>query len=199
MPRCDIQRSALLVFPLIAGGLVFLSGCPGETPKPNVSTNASSGHEHKEGHGDDDHDHDGDHHHHHAEKGPHGGALVAIGHDDAHVEIVLDADSGALKAYILDGEAEKPVAIKQEHLQLAVTLGKKTADDDKSALPEDALIVTLTAVSPDDGKATEFEGQRDELKGAEKFDAVLTAIKVGDKPFNNVNFNYPEGNEDHHH
>jgi hypothetical protein len=196
MPSRDLRHAALLVFPLVAGSLFFLSGCPGETPAPKVTTSASSA-SHKDG--DEDHDHD--HHHHHAEKGPHGGALVAIGQDDAHVEIVLDADSGTLKAYILDGEAEKPVAIKQENLQLAVTLGKKEGDgDDNSALPDDVIPVTLAAVSPaDDGKATEFEGQKDELKGAEKFDAVLTAIKVGDKPFKNVNFNYPEGNEDHHH
>jgi hypothetical protein len=199
MPSRDIRHAAIFVVPLVAGGLVFLSGCPGETPKPNVTTNTSS--TNKDAHDDDDHDHDHDHHHHHAEKGPHGGALVAIGQDDAHVEIVLDADTGALKAYVLDGEAEKPVAIKQESLELVVTLGKKEgADDDKSGLPDDVVNVTLAAVSPDDdGKATEYEGQQDELKGTEKFDAVLTAIKIGDKPFNNVNFKYPEGNEDHHH
>jgi len=194
MPRREIRHAATLVLPFVAGGLFFLTGCPGETPAPKVTTTTSAAH--KDG---DDHDHD--HHHHHAEKGPHNGALVAIGHDDAHVEFVLDADSGTLKAYVLDGEAEKPVAIKQDNLQLAVTLSKKEEEgDEKDALPDDVTILMLSAVAPDDdGKATEFEGQADALKGVEKFAANLTTVTVGDKPFKNVTFTYPEGNEDHHH
>ena len=197
MPRRAIRNARIVVLPFVAGGLFFLTGCSGETPGPAKPSGTPSA-AHKD-HGDDDHDHD--HHHHHAEKGPHSGALVAIGQDDAHLEFVLDADSGTLKAYILDGEAEKPIAIKQANLQLAVTLDKKEGDaEDKSALPDDVVIVMLSAVSPDDdGKASEFEGQSDELKGAEKFAANLSAVNVGDKPFKNVTFKYPEGNEDHHH
>jgi len=199
MPSRNFLHAAIL-FPFVAVGLFFLGGCPGETPAPKKPTTGSTGH--KEGDEDHDHDHDHGHHHHHAEKGPHNGALVAIGQDDAHLEFVLDADSGTLKAYVLDGEAEKPIAIKQANLQLAVTLSKKDGDgEDKSALPDDAVIVMLSAVEPDgDGKATEFEGQADALKGADKFAANLTSVTVGDKPFKNVTFKYPEGNEeDHHH
>src|SRR5262245_60040509 len=192
----EVRLAAQLLLPLVAGGLLLLTGCPGETPQAKKSGKTAShgAHDH-----DDDHDHDHEHHHHHAEKGPHDGALVAIGAEDAHLEFVLDADSGTLKAYVLDGDADEAVAIKQASLQLAVTL-TKGADDDKGGLPEDAVIVMLSAVSPaDDGTASEFEGQSDSLKGAEKFAANLTAVTVGGKSFKNVTFKYPDGNEDHHH
>src|SRR5262245_1267113 len=128
MPGREMRHAAIVVFPLVAGGLFILGGCPGETPAPTKTTTTSAaGHQHQDG--DEDHDHDHDHHHHHAEKGPHGGALVAIGEDDAHLEIVLDADTGTLKAYVLDGEAANPVAIKQENVQLAVTLSKEGDGD----------------------------------------------------------------------
>lgn len=205
MRRYDFRQAAILVIPFVAGGLFFLTGCSEETPAPkNSGTKTSAAHNEGGGHDhDDDHDHDHDHghHHHHADKGPHQGALVAIGQDDAHLEFVLDADSGTLKAYVLDGEAEKPVAIKQTNLQLAVTFKKAGEGEDKNDLPDDVVLVMLSAVSPaDDGTATEFEGQSDELKGAEKFAANLTSVTIGDKPFKNVAFKYPEGNEeDHHH
>jgi hypothetical protein len=184
--------------PLVAGGLFFLTGCPGETPqaKKSATTAAAHGADH-----DHDHDHGHDHgHHDHAEKGPHGGALAAVGEEDAHLEFVLDADSGTLKAYVLDGDADEAVAIKQASLQLAVTL-RKGDDEEKSGLSEDAVIMMLSAVSSaDDGTASEFEGQSYALKGAEKFAAVVTNVTVAGKSFKNVAFKYPEGNEeDHHH
>jgi hypothetical protein len=198
MSSREIRLSANILNCLVAGGLFFLTGCPGETPPAKKAGTAPST-AHTEGDADDDHDHA--HHHHHAEKGPHGGALVAIGEDDAHLEFVLDADSGKLTAYVLDGAAEKPVAIKQANLQLALSLEPADEGDEKKAgLPDSTVLLMLAAVSPaSDGTAIEFEGQSDELKGAEKFEAALTSINVGGKSFKGVNFKYPEGNEEEHH
>ena len=189
----EVGLAAQLCVLLVAGGLLFLTGCPDETPQARKPATTAV-------HADDDHDHDHDHHHHHAEKGPHDGALVAIGEDDAHLEFVLDADTGTLKAYVLDGEAEKAITIKQSKLQVAFTAAKDDDGDDKGGLPEDATIVMLSAVNATaDGLASEFEGQADGLKGAEKFSANLTAVTVGGKQFKNIAFKYPEGNEDDHH
>jgi hypothetical protein len=187
----NARHAARFLVPLVGGGLLFLTGCPGETPqakKPATTTAVHSDH--------DDHGH----HHHHAEKGPHDGALVAIGEDDAHLEFVLNADTGKLTAYVLDGEAEKPVRIKQANLQVVLTL-TRTGDsgDGKDELPDETPMLTMEAVSPADGMASEFAGQSDQLKGAEKFSAVLTSVNVGDKSFKNVDFKYPEGNEEEHH
>lgn len=214
MPRSEVRIGSYFLVPLVAGGLLFLTGCPGETPQ-NAKTGTALSTTKVKPDGDDDHDHDHDHahHHHHAEKGPHGGALVAIGQDDAHLEIVLDAETGTLTAYVLDGEAEKAIAIKQKNLQLAITLehdhdgkghdkkGPDGEDEKKDELPESVFPLMLAAVSPGaDGAASEFSGQSDELKGAHEFEAALTSVTVGDKPFKDVKFKYPEGNEhDHHH
>jgi hypothetical protein len=210
MHNSEIRPAANFLVPLVAGGLLFLTGCPGETPQPGKSgTAASKAQATPEG----DHDHG---HHHHAEKGPHGGALVAIGQDDAHLEIVLDSETGTLTAYVLDGQAEKAVAIKQKNLQLAVTLEHDEhghdakeheakehdgEDEKKDELPDATFPLMLAAVSPgEDGAASEFSGQSDELKGAHEFEAALTSITIGKTPFQGVTFKYPEGNEhDHHH
>jgi|SRR5579863_5012249 len=217
MSRPEVRIAVRFLLPLVAGGLLFLTGCPGETPTATkTGTTASTAKDKPDG--KDDHDHDHGHHHHHAEKGPHGGALVAIGHDDAHLEIVLDAESGKLTAYVLDGEAEKVISIKQKNLQLAITLehdhdghdahekdedDKKTDGDEKKKdeLPESTAVLMLAAVSPAaDGSASEFAGQSDELKGVKEFEAALSSITVGDEHFQGVLFKYPEGNEhDHHH
>jgi len=200
MPSPESRRMARPLMPLIAGGLLFLTGCPGETPKGNTSGGSQATVEKHDGKEDDHEDDHDDHHHHHAEKGPHGGALVAIGHDDAHLEFVLDADTGALTAYVLDGEAEKPISIKQANLQLAFAVRHADDEEDEHELPEMLEVLTLAAVSPDsDGKASQFSGQADELKGAEKFTAALTSVTVGEKRFEKVAFSYPEGNEDDHH
>jgi hypothetical protein len=191
-----VRHAARVYVPFVAGGLFFLTGCPGETPQPKKPVTTATSH------ADHDEDHDHDHHHHHAEKGPHGGALVAIGEDDAHLEFVLDADTGTLTAYVLDGAAEKPVRIKQGNLQLAFNLLPPDDEDGtKSDLPDSVSVIMLEAVSPaGDGTATEFAVQSDELKGAEKFEATLTTITIAGKPFKGILFKYPEGNEeDHHH
>jgi len=211
MPRPEVRTAASFVVPLVAGGLLCLTGCPGETPQPDKTGKAAQTDQAKPG---GDHDHG---HHHHAEKGPHGGALVAIGQDDAHLEIVLDAEAGTLTAYVLDGHAEKPFPIKQKNLQLAITLehdhdehahdehghdadDEKKGDDEKRDESEPFPLM-LAAVSPgEDGKAAEFSGQSDELKGAHEFEAALTSITIGDSQFKGVPFKFPEGNEhDHQH
>src|SRR5438045_6213064 len=131
-----VRPAARVYVPFVAGGLFFLTGCPGETPQPKKPVTTATGH------ADHDEDHDHDHHHHHADKGPHGGALVAIGEDDAHLEFVLDADTGKLTAYVLDGAAEKPVAIKQAKLQLAFSLLPPDEEDgSKSKLPDSVSLM----------------------------------------------------------
>jgi hypothetical protein len=206
MLRPEARIAANFLVPLVACGLLFLTGCPGETPQAGKSETKSAK---PLPAADQDHNHE--HHHHHAEQGPHGGTLVAIGQDDAHLELVLNAETGTLTAYVLDGQAEKAVPIKQKNLQLAITLehdhdgeheqNSDGQDEHKDDLPETLVTLMLSAASPgEDGTASEFSGQADELKGAREFEAALTSITIGKTPFTGVTFKYPEGNEhDHHH
>lgn len=201
-------RIHLISLPLVAAGVLLTAGCDSAAPPPKKPTPVvKSGEDH-----DHDHDHDDDHghhHHHHAEKGPHGGALVAIGDDAAHLEVVLDAQTGKVTAYVLDGEAEKPVSIKAASLELTFALEADDHDheegDDtkKDGLGEELVTgsVVLAAVEPDEaGLAAEFSGIAEALKGAAEFDASVKSITIAGKEFKEVKFEYPEGNEhDHHH
>lgn len=187
---------------LAAAAVWTLNGCNGSQPpakpvdKPAQTVDAA----HKDDH--DDHDH-GHHHHHHAEKGPHDGTLVALGEEAAHVEFVLDKETGKLTAYILDAEAKEAVAIKQEQIVLAFTVTEEHEGEEKDAKKGDVPeleSLTLSAVSPNDGEASEFAGESEKLKGAEHFDAVIESITIKDKEFKAAEFKFPEGNEhDHHH
>src|SRR5438132_6714626 len=148
MCKRELRRGAVLVVPLIAAGLLILTGCPEETPKatkPHAKSQTAAQH----GEGDEDQGDASDHGHHHAEKGPHGGALVAIGQDDAHLEIMLDGQTGKLTAYVLDGEAEKAISIKQANFQLALSPRSAGEEqDDQEELPESTILLMLAAVSP---------------------------------------------------
>jgi hypothetical protein len=173
-----------------------LSGCDSSAPAPVALGAGSAGHDPDVGVGaGHDHDHDKGGHHHHAEHGPHKGTLVVLNSHKNHLELVLDAETGKLTGYVLCEEAKDAVAIKQGEIVLGVALPGKDKDD----LPE-PFEVKLAAVQPSEtGEASEFAGESERLKGVKEFDAVLTSIKIGEKEEREVKFNFPKGNEDHHH
>lgn len=181
----------LLLWCACAAWAIVPAGCDGAAGTgpampAGTGTQAGSGH-------DDDH-----HHHAHGEKGPHGGALVALGGHSAHLEIVLDAASGKVTAYVLDGDAANPMTIQMEKLEFTFTKEHAHEGDEKKkpadALPEAAML-TLLAVDAAEGATSQFAGESADLKGADEFDAVLLAITVNGKEFKDVNFEYPKGNE----
>lgn len=172
-------RSVGLLAPLVT--VVALAGCG--SPKPSTPEK-KTGDAH-------DHDHDHDHGHTHEHKAPHNGALVVLGDEFAHVEIVLDPADGKLTAYVLDGEAEKSVRVKQAELEL------------KIALPGEPLTLALKAVASSltgetVGDTSEFSAQSDKLKDVKSFDAEVVAITARGQAFNAVKFNFPKGNEEKH-
>ena len=173
----------VLSLPLACG----LTGCGGSSPSPPAGPTkpTTAGHdEHKPGH-------------HHAEHGPHHGTLVVVAGHAHHLELVLDAETGKLTGYVLDEDAKDAVAIQQSELALGIALPSESKD--KTDLP-DLLEVKLSAVNPNDAGATsEFSGQSDQLKGLKEFDAVLLSIKIEGQEFKEIKFNFPKGNEDHHH
>ncbi len=76
-------------------------------------------HDHDHEHGDHDHDHD------HGEGGhvhtaPHGGELLILAEETAHLELVLDRDTGTLDVYSLGAHADTPVRLEQPTLRLAL-------------------------------------------------------------------------------
>jgi hypothetical protein len=122
----------------------------------------------------------------HKHSAPHGGALVEMGEEFAHLEIVLDAVTGTMIAYALDGEAEKPVRVKQSEIEIAV---RNSAITIKLSGVSNALTGETT------GDTSEFCGRSDRLKSATDFDGVIKTISIKGKQFKDVAFNFPNGAE----
>ena len=108
----------------------------------------------------------------HTHQAPHGGTLVELGQEFAHVELVFESTTGKVTAYVLDGEVEKPIRLEQKELVLK---GKVTLQ---------AVGSPLTGEKP--GDTSQFEGQSDGLKGATELDAALVRIVVKGREFNDV-------------
>lgn len=158
--------------PIILAALLTalaLTGCGGDHD-----------HDHK-------HDHDHDHGHHHA--APHGGTLVVVGQEAAHLEFVLEADTGKLTAYVLGAHAEKGIRIEQPAISLEVAL----PDGKKGMAILEAQAVELTGEKP--GDTSVFAGTLPLLKGASKFEATLVKVTIKGVTFDQVKFPFPEGNE----
>ncbi len=75
---------------LLVACSVLVAGCNPDPPKP-VGEKPSE--------------------HEHAEKGPHGGALIELGDETYHVELVHDDRAGEVTFYVLDSTAKKAVPI----------------------------------------------------------------------------------------
>ena len=111
----------------------------------------------------------------HAHQAPHGGTLVELGQEFAHVEVVFESATGKVTAYVLDGEVEKPIRLEQKELLLKGKTRSVTLQ---------AVGSPLTGEKP--GDTSQFEGQSDGLKGATELDAALVRIVVKGREFNDV-------------
>jgi len=155
---------------LLAALGAWTAGCgkeePAGAPGPAVA-GAPSGHEHA---------------------APHGGTLIELGEEFAHVELVLDRATGEVTAYVLDGEAEKPVPVAQPSLAFSGRAGGQAFTFELAAVARRLTGETV-------GNTSEFRGRSKELRGADRFEASLTAITVKGRAFSPVAFRFPEGND----
>ena len=121
----------------------------------------------------------------HVHQAPHGGTLVEIGEEFAHVELVLES-TGKVTAYVLDGEVEKPIRLEQKEIVLRIKGGDVALQ---------AVGSPLTGENP--GDTSQFEGQSEALKGAKGFDAEIVRIVVKGKESTNVSLRLqPRGKQD---
>lgn len=132
----------------------------------------------------------GAHHHHTA---PHGGTLVVLGEEFAHVEFVLEEKSGKLTGYVLDSEAEKSVRLSQKTIELKIN---RLKSGHPITLQLKAAANVLTGET--EGDTSQYEGQTDALKGVTDFHAQIASIAVKGQRFTDVGFEFPEGNESGH-
>jgi hypothetical protein len=111
-------------------------------------------------------------HHHDA---PHGGILVELGEHFANLELILDATTGTVTGYVLDGHADQAIRIEQKE----IVLRGRTADVTLQAVGS-----PLTGEKP--GDSSQFEGRSEALKGTKEFDGTIVRIVVKGRELTNV-------------
>jgi len=119
---------------------------------------------------------------------PHHGTPVVLGKEEYHVELVLDGASGKLQAYILDGEMENFVRIRQPSFEMIARLSVGEEPLTFKAVPNNATGETV-------GDTSLFDAQTDWLKTATNFDAAITELNVRGTVYRNVSFSFPKGND----
>lgn len=120
---------------------------------------------------------------------PHGGTLVELGEEFAHVELVLDQASGTLTAYTLDGEAEQAVRLTQGSMELNLV----PPNGPPTNVTLNGVANSLTGET--DGETSQFRAVVPALNGAAQFEGVLKAITIRGRQFRDVSFHYPS--DDH--
>lgn len=137
------------------------------------------------GHQGHSHGHHGHHH-----EAPHGGTLVVLGNEFAHIEMLLNQTNGALKIYFFDSHVQGSVRVKAKDVSMTLDTGKE-----KIPLTLNAQANELTGETV--GNSSEFLVQSDKLKGLSHFAVTMGAFTVKGVSFKNIKFKFPEGNEDH--
>ena len=162
MKICHLAVRAFIVFALLA----FTTSC-GRKPANAGTSAAPPAHEHKS---------------------PHGGTAVVLGEETYHIELVLDASTGTLQAFVLDGEMETFIRTAASDLVIETTINGKPETLELKATANSATgeVVGDTAL---------FETRADWLKTTREFDGTLKTITIRGTTFTDVKFNFPKGNE----
>lgn len=131
-----MKRTTLWAAPTALTALTF-AGCQGGGGDYKAATPADVEHAaeveaHEEEHG-------------HVHAAPHGGHLVELGDHQYNLEVLYPDGDGNLSLYVLDAHAENPVMVAASDIEFEVD----GADGNETELE-------LTAVEPQDGKASQF-------------------------------------------
>jgi hypothetical protein len=125
------------------------------------------------------------HHHHHTS--PRGGTLVQVGAHKFNLDLVLDADTGRLKGYVVGPHAKGladvvPVAMPSFEMIATIAGEKKTVVFNPVAIP---------ATGEQPGNTSLFETQADWLKGTPEFEGVFPKLDIGGSTFADTVFHFP--------
>ena len=159
-------HAPISIFALIAS-LVLFAGCG--RPQPAAETPAAVPHAHEH-------------------KAPHDGTPVVLGDEVYHLELVRDAVTGTLQAYVLDGEMENFIRVTAPDLTIATQINGAPQALVLRAIASGATGETI-------GNTALFEGQADWLKTTPEFDGTLKTFTIRGTTFTDVKFNFPKGND----
>lgn len=158
----------------------------------NFDKDHSHDHHNHEHHDHDHHDHEHkpstENHHGHHHEAPHGGTLVVLGNEFAHLEFVLDSQTGLLQVYALDGMAIMATRLQQPDLNLHIKTDKT---DFQLTLAAQSNPLTGEKV----GDSSLYSIISQDLKGLSKFQVKIEHIVIKGIAFKEITFDFPEGNE----
>ncbi|HTB23632.1 MAG TPA: hypothetical protein VK914_13125 [bacterium] len=124
---------------------------------------------------------------------PHHGSLQVFGEDAAHLELVLDAKTGRLTAYALDGEAEEYIRLAQPSIRIRVLKSDPAGKPFSLTLRAVANVLTGEKV----GDSAEFETVSPHLRGLKSFEGRFGPVSIRGLRFGSNLLDYPLGNEEH--
>ncbi|MEM7165793.1 MAG: hypothetical protein AAF581_10030 [Planctomycetota bacterium] len=139
-------------------------------------------------HADHGHSHDGEDGHGHHHVAPHGGTLVVLGDEFAHLEFLLEEKTGKLRMYALGAHAEKGVPLNHGELPLQIKTAAATLE-----VRLEGVASQLTGESRDNTSV--FQATAAGLIGVAEFEVTIPRIKIRGTEFTGVSFSFPEGNE----
>lgn len=119
---------------------------------------------------------------------PHGGTPVVLGEEAFHIELVVDASTGTISGYFLDGELENFVRVSMPSLEIVAVVNG-------SVQPLSLKPVSNSATGETTDDTSLFSTQAEWLKTAKEFDAHIPFVTVRGKTFTDVKFNFPKGND----
>lgn len=154
-----MRRNPLWTILLVAAAT--LPGCGGDTAP--------------EGPGDDSS------HHGHVHAAPHGGTLVVLAEEFAHVELVLDPEAGTLTAYCLGPHADTPVRIPAPSIPVTVNVGGAPTELVLAAVADRLSGETV-------GDTSEFSVRDERLVGLGELHGVIHAVSLRGRDFTDVAF-----------
>lgn len=125
---------------------------------------------------------------HHEHTPPHGGTPVVLGDEQYHLELVREAATGKLQAYVLDGHMEDFVRLTNETVHVTAKLPGRSE-------PLVFRAVSTTATGEKNGDTALFEAQADWLKTTTNFNAIIESLVIRGTRYENIPFNFPAGNE----
>lgn len=113
----------------------------------------------------------------HDHKPQRGGVLVELGEEVAQIELVLEASSGTLSAYVLTGCADKPQRLKQADIKIKTATGELVLAAQASTLSGEKV-----------GDSALFVLSSPALKGLASLKGQIVHVEVAGLPFDGVPF-----------
>lgn len=182
------MKRALTIFITAA----VLAGC-GESPDP--ASLASKTAPTRDATKHDDHDHV---HHHNP---PHGGALMEVGEEFAHLELVLDRHASKLTLYVLDGEVEKPVRLTASSLKMSTSAARfdqlpKEVTSELRAIEFKAVANPLTGEAV--GNTSEFVSENPSYRYLSEIIGSIENVEIKGQKFSSIKIAFPKGTVSEH-